>query len=106
MPKFEVDIPHALTPPDVRSRLERASSKLEKDYGATCHWDGGCLVVARKGLNARVTLEETRIHVACDLAFLLSPMANTIRTGITKQLTDLLAAPAAPPAAAPADPKP
>jgi putative polyhydroxyalkanoate system protein len=104
MPKFEVDIPHALTPPDVRGRLERASSKLEKDYGATCHWDGDrCLVVARKGLNARVTLEETRIHVAVDLAFLLSPMATTIRTGITKQLTDLLAAP---PAAPPPDPKP
>jgi putative polyhydroxyalkanoate system protein len=103
MPKFEVDIPHALAPAEVRARLERASSKLEKDYGAACHWDGErCLVVARKGLNARVTLEEIGIHVAVDLAFLLSPMASTIRTGITKQLTDLLAAPAA----APADPSP
>src|SRR6185369_12407461 len=95
MPKFEVDIPHALTPAEVRTRLDRASAKLEKDYGATCHWDGeNCLVVARKGLNARVALVETRIHVAVDLAFLLSPMANSIRTGITKQLTDLLSAPA------------
>jgi putative polyhydroxyalkanoate system protein len=96
MPKFQVDIPHALTQTEARARLDRASAKLEKDYGANCRWDGeSCLVVERKGLHARVALEETRVHVDVDLAFLLSPMASSIRSGITKQLTDLLAAPSA-----------
>jgi len=100
MPKFEVDIPHALTPADARTRLEKAATKLEKDYSATCRWDGDrCLVVERKGLHARVAIEEARVHVAVDLAFLLSPMAGAIRSGITKQLTDLLGAPPSPPPA-------
>jgi putative polyhydroxyalkanoate system protein len=93
MPKFEVDIPHALTAEEARTRLDRAAAKLEKEYSATCRWDGDrCLVVERKGLSARVALEDARVHVAVDLAFMLSPMAGTIRTGITKRLTELLGA--------------
>jgi putative polyhydroxyalkanoate system protein len=92
MPKFDVDIPHALALDDVRARLGRASAKLERDYGATCHWDGErCLVVTRKGLSARVAVEDARLHIAVELSFLLAPMAGSIRNGITKQLTDLLA---------------
>jgi putative polyhydroxyalkanoate system protein len=92
MPKFDVDIPHSLPAEDVRARLERASAKLEKDYGATCKWEDAeqCLVVSRKGLNARVAVEPTRLHVAVELGFLLSPMAGSIRSGITKQLTELV----------------
>jgi putative polyhydroxyalkanoate system protein len=99
MPKFAVDIPHQLPAADVRSRLDRAIAKLEKDYGANCQWEGTeTLVVSRKGLNARVGIEPTRLHVDVDLGFLLSPMAGSIRNGITKQLTELLSSPPSPPA--------
>jgi putative polyhydroxyalkanoate system protein len=97
MPKFAVDIPHQLAPDDVRTRLDRATTKLEKDYGAHCQWQGEQLVVSRKGLNARVAIEPTRLHVDVDLGFLLAPMAGTIRNGITKQLTELLSTPPSPP---------
>ena len=95
MPKFEVDIPHSLPAADVRSRLERASAELERDYSAACSWDGEqCLVVQRKGLMARVAVEPERLHVAVELGLLLSPMAGALRSGITKQLTELLEKPA------------
>jgi putative polyhydroxyalkanoate system protein len=91
MPKFDLEIPHQLPEEEVRARLDRATSKLESDYGATCKWDGAqTLVVSRKGLNARVAVEPTRLHVAVDLGLLLTPMAGSIRNGITKQLTDLV----------------
>jgi putative polyhydroxyalkanoate system protein len=91
MPKFEVDIPHSLPAADVRSRLDRASAKLEREYGAACSWDGAeTLVVQRKGLMARVGVEAEKLHVAVELGLLFSPMAGAIRTGITKQLTELL----------------
>lgn len=92
MPKFEVEIPHKLELPEVRSRLERAKTKLEGDYGATCTWDGDDkLTVARKGLQAVVNLEPARLRIDVELGFLLSPLAGNIRSGITKQLTELLA---------------
>lgn len=97
MPKFDVEIPHALQPPDVRTRLERAAAKLEKDYGAACSFDAaGNLLVHRKGLDAKVNVEPTRLLVHVELGFLMAPMAGAIRSSITKQLTDLMAAPANP----------
>src|SRR5687768_5973645 len=100
MAKFEVEVPHSLQTPEVRTRLEKARSKLETDYGATCTWDDeGRLRVARKGLDALVTIQEDRLHVTCELGLLMSTMMGPIKAGITKQLTELMSRPEAPPSA-------
>ncbi len=92
MPKFDVDIPHNLPLPEVRTRLDKATAKLEQEYGATCSWDGDeALLVKRKGLDARVGIEPTRLHVKVELGLLMTPMAGAIKSGITKRLTELLA---------------
>ncbi|HVZ70786.1 MAG TPA: polyhydroxyalkanoic acid system family protein [Polyangia bacterium] len=92
MPKFEVDIPCSLSPEVAKERLAGATPKLEKDYGATCTWKSDAeLLVSRKGLDARVSIEPARVHVDLNLGFLLTPLANAIKTGITKELTGLLA---------------
>jgi putative polyhydroxyalkanoate system protein len=94
MPRFEVEIPHALPAPEVRSRLDRAKAKLEQDYGATCAWDdSGRLVVTRKGLSALVSVGGASVQIEVEIGLLLSPMSSGIRSGITKQLTSLLQAP-------------
>jgi putative polyhydroxyalkanoate system protein len=90
MPKFEIEVPHALPVPEVKTRLEKAKGKLESEYGATCTWEGEKLVVARKGLQAVVNIEPTRLRVDVELGFMMAPLAGAIRNGITKQLTDLL----------------
>jgi putative polyhydroxyalkanoate system protein len=96
MPKFEVDIPHSLAPDVAKERLSRATAKLEKDYGATCTWKGDKeLLVSRKGLDARVSIEPARVHVDLNLGFLLTPLATAIKTGITKELSGLLTTPTA-----------
>jgi putative polyhydroxyalkanoate system protein len=94
MPKFEVNIPHSLPPAEARERIAGATSKLEKDYGATCTWKGETeLLVSRKGLDARVSIETARVHVDLDLGFLLTPLANAIKGGITKELSGILSHP-------------
>jgi putative polyhydroxyalkanoate system protein len=91
MPKFEVDIPHSLPPAVAKERLAAATGKLEQQYGATCTWKGDTeLLVSRKGLDARVSIEPARIHVDLNLGFLLTPLANAIKGGITKELSGLL----------------
>jgi putative polyhydroxyalkanoate system protein len=92
MPKFDLEIPHTLPLPEVRSRLENAKGKLESAYGATCTWEGeDRLLVTRKGLQATVHLEPSRLRIDVELGFLLSPLSGSIRSGITRQLTELLA---------------
>jgi len=98
MPKFAVDIPHTLSPDEVKKRLEGATAKLESKYGATCAWVGDrMLKVTRKGLDADVAIEDTRVHVDMSLGLLLTPVAGAIKAGLTKELTALFeAAPASP----------
>jgi len=97
MPKFAVDIPHALPPDEVKKRLEGATPKLESKYGATCAWVGDRLLkVTRKGLDADVSIEEARVHVDMSLGLLLTPVAAAIKAGLAKELTSLLGATPAP----------
>ncbi|HEY4186038.1 MAG TPA: polyhydroxyalkanoic acid system family protein [Polyangia bacterium] len=96
MPKFEVDIPHSLPVDEVKTRIGGATSKIESKYGAECKWVGDRqLTVSRKGLDATLTIEPTRVHVDISLGFLLTPMASPIKAGLAKELAGLLAAPSA-----------
>jgi putative polyhydroxyalkanoate system protein len=91
MPKFQVDIPHSLSQAEAKQRIGANTGKLEKDYGATCVWQGDdVLTVSRKGLEARVAIEPARVHVDLNLGFLLTPLAGAITSGITKELSGIL----------------
>ncbi len=93
MPKFEVDIPHSLAPDEAKQRIAGATGKLEQQYGATCTWKGEReLLVSRKGLDALVSIEPQRVHIDLNLGFLLVPLANAIKGGITKELSGILTA--------------
>jgi putative polyhydroxyalkanoate system protein len=94
MPKYQVDIPHDLPVADAKQRIASATEKLTRDYGAACTWKGETeLSVSRKGLDALVTVEPSRVHIDLNLGFLLTPFAEKIKTGIAKQLSNILAAP-------------
>jgi len=92
MPKFEIDIPHALPIDDAKKRLDGATGKIESSYGAKCQWTGDHeLSVTRKGFDAKVQVEPARVHIDMNLGFLLVPIAPAIKAGLTKELTALLA---------------
>ena len=46
--------------------------------------------MSRKGLDATVTIEPTRVHVELHLGLLLTAMAPAIKAGLVKELTGLL----------------
>jgi putative polyhydroxyalkanoate system protein len=95
MPKYEVDIPHSLDVAEAKQRLNGATDKLQRDYGANCSWKtDNELSVSRKGLDARVTVEPARVHIDLNLGFLLTPFAEKIKTGIARELTGILTRPA------------
>jgi putative polyhydroxyalkanoate system protein len=96
MPKYEVAIPYTVGPDEARARIAAATPKLEKDYGATCTWKSDReLLVSRKGLDARVNIEAERVLIELNLGFLLAPLANAIKSGISKELSGILNRPPA-----------
>jgi|1185.fasta_scaffold225853_1 putative polyhydroxyalkanoate system protein len=91
MPKFDVDIPHSLPPDEVKTRLTGATAKIESKYGAACKWiSDNQLNVSRKGLDATVSIEPSRVHIDLTLGFLLVAMAPAIKAGLAKELGALL----------------
>jgi putative polyhydroxyalkanoate system protein len=92
MNKLHVDIPHQLSRDEACSRIQRVTEKLARDYSAVCNWDEGSrLVVRRKGLQACLDIADDRVHVDLEIGMLMRPFAGTIRAGIARQLTDILA---------------
>ena len=93
MPKYQLDIPHTLAADEAKKRITDATGKLSSDYGASCTWKSDNeLAVSRKGLDARVMLEPSRVRIDLNLGFLMTPFADMIKTGITKKLTAILTA--------------
>jgi putative polyhydroxyalkanoate system protein len=91
MPKFDVDIPHTLPPEEVKTRLTGATAKIESKYGAACKWiSDNQLNVSRKGLDATVSIEPSRVHIDLNLGFLLVAMAPAIKAGLAKEVGALL----------------
>jgi putative polyhydroxyalkanoate system protein len=91
MPKYQVDIPHTLPPEEAKQRLSGATGKLQQTYGASCTWNSDTeLSVSRKGLDAKVTVEPSRVHIDLNLGFLLTPFAERIKSGIAKELASIL----------------
>ncbi len=89
---MKLDVPHSLTRDEARSRIDRVTEKLARDYSAACSWhEEGHLVVKRKGLEATLKLADDRVQVDLELGLLMRPFAGTIRAGIAKQLSQILA---------------
>jgi putative polyhydroxyalkanoate system protein len=92
VPKYQLDIPHTLAADEAKKRISNATGKLSSEYGATCTWKGDNeLAVSRKGLDARVMLEPSRVRIELNLGFLMTPFADLIKNGITKKLSAILA---------------
>ena len=91
MPKYQLDIHHTLPADEAKKRISDATGKLSTEYGATCTWKSDTeLAVSRKGLDARVVLEPSRVRIDLNLGFLMTPFADVIKNGITKKLTAIL----------------
>jgi putative polyhydroxyalkanoate system protein len=93
VPKYQLDIPHTLPADEAKKRISDATGKLSSEYGASCTWKSDNeLAVSRKGLDARVVLEPSRVRIDLNLGFLMTPFAEMIKNGITKKLSSILSA--------------
>jgi putative polyhydroxyalkanoate system protein len=91
MNKLEVKVPHHLGRDEARARIDKVTEKLAKDFSAECTWEGrDRLVVKRKGLLALLDVADDNVHIDLELGLFMRPFAGTIRSGIEKQLSDIL----------------
>ena len=89
---MDLDIPHNLGAVAAQARVAKFTPGIERDFGAECRWDdASCLRVTRKGLQATLVILEDRVRVNVELGLFLRPMGPSIRNGIAKRLSEILA---------------
>jgi hypothetical protein len=101
MPKFNVTVPHALTPAEATDRLNRFADVLREKFKDSVSnleqtWDGGALLFRFKTfgfpLSGKVTVGEKNLVVDGDLPFTAMMFKGKIESSIREQLERLMTA--------------
>jgi hypothetical protein len=99
VPKFNIEIPHALSVEEARNRLERMAESLQSRYGdqvkdMTQSWADNLLAFGFKTMGMRfdgsVGVEESKVVLNGDLPFAAMMFKGKIESEIRSQLERLL----------------
>lgn len=87
MPKFTISRNHSLSSALLKERINELGEKLKAKYQATASWNGDKeLKVKGTGVEAKVTIADTKVDVFVDIPLLLSPMKGKIEEAISAEL--------------------
>ena len=73
---------HDLGLEEARSRIDRVTVELERQYSLTSTWDGDHVVVRGNGVNGRIVVEHHYVEVHMRLGLTLMFFETQIRSGI------------------------
>lgn len=92
MPKINLSRNHSLSPDVIKQRLTDLGSKLQEKYQAKTSWaDDRTLNVKGPGVEGKLTIDTSKVDVALDIGFMLSPLKGKIEEALTKELEKVTA---------------
>jgi putative polyhydroxyalkanoate system protein len=95
MAKLTIEQAHTLSLDEVKKRLQALADRLSQKYGVDARWVTDCEAhVKRTGVSGKITCSESKVTVALDLSFMLSPIKEKIETRVRQELQSTLSAPA------------
>lgn len=86
MPKIAIRHAHHLSREQAHSQVEAIASELTQKYALTGGWKGDSYEFQRTGLKGLVRIEDGRISVELDLAFVLTPLKAKIEERVREKL--------------------
>ena len=88
----DIDIlhPNPLGMDRARKALDQVALKLGERFGVESAWIGDTLSFRRSGVEGRIALDETHVHVTAQLGFLLAAMKGPIEAEIRRVLAEKL----------------
>jgi putative polyhydroxyalkanoate system protein len=94
MAKLTIEQAHTLSLDDVKKRLQALADRLSQKYGIEARWVTDREAhVKRTGVSGKITCTESKVTVALDLSFVLSPVKDKIESRVRQELESTLAAP-------------
>ena len=84
----DIDIHHAHThtPERARELVQEIAAKLTERFGLTCRWEHDVLHFDRSGIDGRINLLPSQLHVTATLGFLFAAMKSPIEAELRRVL--------------------
>jgi putative polyhydroxyalkanoate system protein len=90
MPKIEFSQNHSLDAGELKKRLDGMSKELSDKYEIKSKWVSDTKAeVSRSGVTGSINIEPTKVTVALDLSFMMSPLKGTIEEKLRAKLGDI-----------------
>lgn len=86
MSGIDIQHPHSLPHDKARKAVEQVAKTLAERFDVEYGWDGDTLNFARSGVDGKIALLPSRLHVTASLGFLLSAMRGPIEAEIRRVL--------------------
>lgn len=88
MPSINIEHSHTKTPAQARKALETVAAKLSERFDMDYGWEGDALKFNRSGVDGRIDLSPSKLHVTAQLGFLLSALKGPIEAEIRRVLDE------------------
>ena len=82
---------HDLGTEEARSRIEKVSARLERQFGLTSEWRGDQLHFRGAGAKGKVSITDDSVEFDVALGFALKMMEPTIRAAVNAALDEHIA---------------
>jgi putative polyhydroxyalkanoate system protein len=88
MPSIDIHHPHSLAPAKAREAVQEVAEKLSERFGVDYDWVDDNLDFRTAGVDGRIALGPSDLHVTAQLGFLLSALKGPIENEIRRVLAE------------------
>lgn len=93
MSDIDIRRKHALPLSKARQAAERVARQLEKEFDLEYRWEGQSLHFRRPGVDGRLTVSASDVHLRASLGFMLALLKRQIESKVHEHLDEALAPP-------------
>jgi putative polyhydroxyalkanoate system protein len=86
MSSIDIRRKHGKSLKAAKAAVQKTAGAIGKKFAITSEWDGDTLHFSRGGVNGRIHVGKTEVHVHAELGFLLGALKPMIEAEIEKQL--------------------
>ena len=86
MSDIDIQHPHTMEPQQARTAVQEIADKLTDRFGVVSRWDGDTLHFDRSGIEGKIEVAPSRLHVTARLGFLFVAMKGPIESELRRVL--------------------
>ncbi|MCG6873716.1 MAG: polyhydroxyalkanoic acid system family protein [Betaproteobacteria bacterium] len=91
MSHIDIRRKHSLPLPQARQAAEKVAKQLKQEFALQYRWEGASLHFTRAGVDGKLTVNASEVHLRANLGMLLSFLKPQIEGKVHEHLDDALA---------------